>query len=474
MLSVLGGAAGILTAYWGVDALVALYGTAIPRSQQIHLSGAALAFGTLVSVLVGVAVGLLPMLRTNQSQVLAGLKEGSRGSSGRGSRLGRALVVTEVALAVLIVCGAGLLTKSVRHLQDVELGIEAPGNVMTFQISLPSAKYEAEGAAAQFYNDLLLRIERMPGVASVATTNRLPLLGGYNTTVFPSVADPERTARFVSIREVTPAFFETLGVPLTAGRWLTPSEFDDEASNSILVNQTLATQLFGSEDPLGQMVGPRWAEGGLRIVGVVGDIMGRNPTQPAPPAFFYSANTSDNLDRGLLVRSTIADPYDLLPGIRAALADLDQEVPLYGARTLGEIADTNLGTRRVAMSLFAVFAGLALLLGSVGIYGVMSFSVAQRSQEMGVRLALGADRGSIFGLVLSRAAYLTVPGIVVGLLLALASARILSGLLYEVGAQDPATYVLVTVVLLLVAAGASLLPAYRATRVNPVQSMRDG
>ncbi|HSG08196.1 MAG TPA: ABC transporter permease [Longimicrobiales bacterium] len=474
VLSLLGGLAGIVTAYWGVDALVAFFGTAIPRSQQIHLSGTALAFGTVVSVVVGVAVGLLPILRVNQIQLLENLKEGSRGSAGRRSRLGRALVVTEVALAVLIVSGAGLLTKSVRQIQEVDLGVATPEQVMTFQISLPSARYDADGAAARFYQTLLERIEGIPGVASAATTNRLPLLGGYNTTVFPTVADPDRNARFVSIRAVTPAFFETVGVPLLSGRWLTPAEFDDPESTSVLINQTLARQLFPNEDPLGQMVGPGWAEGGLRVVGVVGDIRGRNATRPAPPAFFFSANTSDERERGLLIRSRGPDPYLLLPTIREVLADLDGDVPLYSVRTLAEIADTNLGTRRLAMSLFSVFAGLALLLGSVGIYGVMSFTVAQRFQEMGVRLALGAERRSIFALVLAGAAQLALPGIVIGLLLALASARVLSGLLYEVGTQDPATYLVVSLVLIAVAAGASFLPAYRATRVNPVDSMRDG
>ena len=241
----------------------------------------------------------------------------------------------------------------------------------------------------------------------------------------------------------------------------------------MLINETLARQLFAGEDPIGQRIG-EWVEGGMLVVGVVGDVMGGGPTRPTPPAFYFPARLFGGVREAAAIVRTAGDPEALIPNLRLAVERLDPQLPVYSIRTMKEVAMQRMGSRRFAMSLFGVFAGLALLLGAVGIYGVMSFSVAQRSQELGVRLALGADRRSVFVLVLSRAALLTVPGIVVGLMLALASARVLSGLLYEVGAQDPATYVLVSLVLLLVAAGASYLPAYRATRVNPVQSMRDG
>ena len=325
---------------------------------------------------------------------------------------------------------------------------------------------------AEFHDDLLVELQRIPGVQSAATVNRLPLLGGYNTTNFPAVSDPERNARFVSIRSVSPDYFQTTGVPLVDGRWLTPTEFDDESSVSILVNETLATQLFPGEDPLGQMVGPGWVDGGLRIVGVVGDIMGGGPTSPPPPAFYYSANSSPSRNFSVMVKSGNRDPHGLVPSIRRIAAGLDPDVPIYQIRTLEEIAVGRLGARRVAMSLFDIFAALALALGAVGIYGVMSFTVTKRSKELGLRLALGASRRSIFRLVLEQGARLTLPGVAVGIVLAIVSARVLSTLLYEVSTIDPMTYVAVAIVLVVVAGVASYLPAYRATRVDPMATMR--
>jgi predicted permease len=472
VLSLIGGLAGIVTAKWGIGALVALFGGAIPRADQIHLSGTALAVGVATSLVVGILVGLIPLVRTNPDNALEHLKEGARGSAGRGGRLGSALVMVEVALSVLLVSGAGLLTKSVWKIQDIDLGIMDGDRVLTFMVALPRARYDEDPAKTRFLGDLLQELQRIPGVQSAAAVNRLPLLGGYNTTNFPSVADPERNARFVSMRAVTPDYFKTTGVPLVKGRWLTATEFEDDNSVSILVNETLATQLFPGEDPLGQMVGPGMVDGGLRIVGVVGDIMGGRPTSPPPPAFFYPVIASPSRNISVMVKSAGGDPYPLLPIIRQVVQEIDAEVPIYQIRTLGEIAVARLGTRRVAMSLFGIFAALALLLGAVGIYGVMSFTVAQRSKELGVRLALGASRRSIFRLVFERGARLTLPGIAVGVVLALASARVLSNLLYEVSTLDPITYIAVAGVLVFVAGFASYLPAYRATRVDPLASIR--
>jgi predicted permease len=458
VLSLLGGAVGTVAAYGGVDLLVSLYGSSLQRADQISLNGTALGFSLVMSLGVGVLVGFVPLFRTRSEYLQDSLKDGARGASGRGSRLGSGLVVAEVALAVLIVVGAGLLANSVWRLQQVELGVEDEERVLTFQLALPEAKYEEPAAL-------------MPGVEAVGLVNRLPLLGGYNVTNFPVFGDPERVAHFVSIRSVTPGYFDAIGLPLVAGRWLDATEFVEENLDPILVNETLARQLFGTEDPLGQRAGPGWTEDGLRIVGVVGDIVGGNPTRPAPPAFYFPRRADPNRNMSAVIKAS-GDPYVLLPSIRQSVARLDAEVPIFQVRTLEEIAQARLGTRRFAMSLFGVFAGLALLLGAVGIYGVMSFSVAQRSRDLGVRLALGASRASLLRLVMRQGARLTLPGVVVGLLLATASARVLGSLLYEVSALDPVTYGIVVVVLGFVAVAATGLPAYRATRVDPITSIR--
>jgi putative ABC transport system permease protein len=468
IISLLGGALGILAAGWGIDLLIGLYGSSLQRAGSIQLSGTALAFGVGITVITGLSMALVPLLRVNPERLHDSLKEGDRGSSTRGGWVGRAMIVTEVALAVPIVIGAGLLLNSMWRLQSVELGVKHSERVLTFQISLPSATYEEPSTIAAFYDGTVRSLESVPGVEAVATVNRLPLLGGANSDL-SVYGDPKRIARFVSIRSITSRYFEVTGVPLLSGRWFDRSEFLD-GTTAILINQTLARLLFGSEDPLGQSLDR--GENGSEIIGVVGDIMGGRPDQSAPPAIYFPAMHGASSDRSFLVK-TAGDPRALISTIRAAVGRQDSQVPMFGIRTLRDIALDNLSTRRFAMSLFGVFAGLALLLGAVGIYGVTSFAVAQRSRELGVRLALGATPTSVTGFVLSQSARLTIPGLLIGLALALAFARVLSSLLYEVGALDPTTYVAVAALFMAVALVAAYVPARRASRLDPLISIRD-
>jgi len=481
VLSLAGGALGMASAYWGVDLLVALYGGTLARADLIGVDGLVLAFGLATTLLVGLAVGLVPLLRLRPDDLREFLTDGARGASVRGSAVGRVLVVAEVALAVLVVAGAGLLANSMWRLQRVELGVSDPERVMTFTMSLPAAAYPDAAAIGGFADELGARLQAVPGVRVVGLVNRLPLLGGDNTnvTVF---GDPTREADFTSVRLVTPGFFAAVGVSLVAGRWLHDAEFRGTTS-SVVINQTLARRLFGGEDPLGRRIDPHFLDGGLVVVGVCGDIAGGRPDRPAPPAFYFPLATAlqlwasqprqanDYWGMSALVRAD-ADPRTSVPAFRRAVAAIDASLPVSDVRTLQDIAVDRLGTRRFAMSLFGVFAGLALLLGSVGIYGVMSFAVAQRSRELGMRLALGASRGSVLRLVLGQGARLTAPGLILGLAAALASARVLGNLLFEVSPLDPWTYTLVAGVLTLVALAATSVPALRATRVDPVTSIR--
>jgi predicted permease len=472
VLSLAGGALGVVGAYWGVDLLVALYGGSLQRADQIALNGTTMGLALGVSLLVGVVVGLVPLVRSRPDQLQDSLKEGARGTSAQGSRLGRALVMAEVALAVLIVAGAGLLTNSLWRMQQVELGVSDVDRVLTFNFSLPRAKYQDNSAINEFYNRLITELEPVAGVEAVGLVNRLPLLGGYNLTNFPVFGDPERVSHFVSMRSVSPGYLEAVGTPLIAGRWLETSEFADSQMNSVLINETLARDLFEGEDPLGQLVGPDWTGDGLLVVGVVGDIVGFSPTRPAPPAFYFPILANPRLQTSVLVR-TVGDPYATLPTIRQIARRLDPEVPIFDVRTLEEIARASVGTARFAQSLFGVFAALALLLGAVGIYGVMSFAVSRRAKELGVRLALGASRASVLRLVLGQGARLTLPGVVIGLMGALAAGRLLGNLLFEVSPLDPVTYGVVALLLAVVSIGASYLPAYRATCLDPIQSLKE-
>jgi len=471
VLSMLGGLVGLALAYVGVDALLALFGGSLPRAREIGVNGTALALGLATSLAVGVVVGLVPLLRMRPARLLEHLTDGDRGGPAQQSRLGRVLVTTEVALAVLIVCGAGLLASSVWKLQQVDLGVREPDRALTFQLSIPPAKYSNDDAIKTFWTDLETALGQLPGVEAVGLVNRLPLLGGYNVTNVYAFGDRERAAHFVSIRSVTADYVGAVGARLVAGRWLDSSELTSSEVRSVVINETLARQLFDGADPIGRLIDPGWTDDGLRVVGVIGDLMGGNPIQPAPPAFYYSRSADPRTAMSVIVRTAQA-PYEVLPLVRQTVEGLDPQLPVYGIQTLAEIAEARIGRHRVAMSLFGIFAGLALLLGAVGIYGVMSFSVAKRSREIGVRLALGQSRGSIFGLVMRQGARLTMPGLVVGLALALALSRVLGSLLYGVSPLDPATYAAVAGVLAFVSFVATYVPAHRATRVDPLVSMR--
>lgn len=471
VLSLLGGLVGVVLARVGVDALLGLFGGSLTRARDIHVNAASLGFGLATSLLVGILVGLVPLVRMRVSRLHEQLRDGARGASLQGNRLGRSLVMAEVALAVMIVSGAGLLVNSVWNLQEVDLGVREPDRVMTFQISLPEAGYADPASVQAFWRDLTAGLERIPGVQAAGLVNRLPLLGGTNITDLHAYGDEERMAHFVSVRSVTPGYLRAAGVPLVAGRWLDANEFADTLIRSVVVNQTLARQLFAGEDPVGRVIDPGWNDEGLQVVGVLGDIMGGSATRPAPPAFYFSWSADVDRDRSVMVR-TAGDPWETLPEMRTVAEAMDPELPIYRIRTLEDIAEGRLDSFRAAMSLFGIFAGFALLLGAVGIYGVMSFSVSQRRREVGVRLALGASRGSVLWMVLRQGAGLTAPGVVAGLLLALASARVLGGLLYEVSPLDVRVYVAVAAVLGLVALAATYLPAYRATRVDPAVGMR--
>jgi putative ABC transport system permease protein len=470
VLSVVGGAVGIVAAIGGIDLLVALYGGSLARAEEIEVNGTVLAFSLGVSLFVGLTVGLVPLLRAQPQRMFESLKNGDRGSSARDSRLGRSLVITEVALALVIVAGAGLLMNSMWRLQNVDLGLTDVDQMLTFQVSLPEAEYPSGDPVVGFYDALTEDLESIPGVEAVGFVNRLPLLGGTNTRI--SVwGDSEREANFVSFRPVTSGYFDALGVPLVSGRWLNAAEFADGTPN-VLINETLARRLFEGEDPLGQRLSD-WVEGGMPIVGVVGDVKGGGPTRPTPPAFYFPYAAFGGERAGAAIVRTAGPPETLIPHVRQAVERLDPRLPIYNIRTMADVAMERMGSRRFAMSLFGVFAGLSLLLGAIGIYGVMSFSVAKRSKELGVRLALGASRTSVMRLVLSQGFRLVAPGILIGLVLAVAAGRLLESLLFEVSALDPVTYLAVAFMLMLVGFVATGLPAFRATRVDPLTSIRD-
>jgi putative ABC transport system permease protein len=479
LLALIGGVAGTLLAIWGVALLRALGSTTVPRVADANLDVRVLLVTLGVSVVTGILFGLIPALSTLKPELTEALKEGGRGSTSgvRRNRVRNILVIAEIALALVLLVASGLLLKSFVRLQNVDPGFE-PRNVLTMEVSLPVAKYPRGKPVSDFYAELLRRIESMPGVEAAGLTSILPLSGNNSDSSFAIEGrDPQQSVYpDEEIRSITSNYFKTLKVPLLSGRF-----FDDrdgaDASQTTIVNRTFAQKWFPNEDAIGKRItfsdvrkpDIKW----ITIVGVVGDMRHRGlDVEPKPE--YYSPHPQ-NAYRGMILAVRSAqDPRTLTSAIRSELRRLDPELPAANVRTLEDVASESIAPRRLSVTLLGVFAVMALILASVGIYGVMSFLVVQRTHEIGVRMALGAQRADVLRLVIGRAAKLVAIGTATGLLLGIFGSRALQAMLYNVGAFDLATFAGVTVALCVVSLLASYIPALRATRADPMIALGHG
>jgi predicted permease len=474
LLSIIGGLAGALLAIWGLDLLRAIGTQTVPRIAEANLDLRVLIVTLLVSVCTGIVIGFLPAISSAKPELTEALKEGGRGSTtgARRNRMRNMLVVAEVALALVLLVGASLLLKSFVRLQNVAPGFE-PRNVLTMEMSLPVAKYARGKPVSDFYVEFLRRLQALPGVEAAALTTILPLSGTNSDSSFAIEGrDPTQDKIFPDeeIRVVTPDYFRALKIPLLQGRFFDERDKVD-APQAVIVSQAFAKKWFPNQEAIGKRItftDPRkpdveWTT----IVGVVGDIRHRGLEFEAKPEYYVPH--AQNSYRGMIlaVRSK-QDARSLTASIRKELRGLDPELPAANVRTLEEVASDSIAPRRLSVALISVFAAVALVLASVGIYGVMSFLVVQRTHEIGVRMALGAQRRDVLLLIIGRAARLVLIGTIVGLALAMLSTRALSALLYDVGAFDLPTFVIVTLVLASVALAASYLPALRATKADPM------
>ncbi len=479
LLAVIGGVAGTLLAIWGIDFLRALGSTTVPRIAEANLDVRVLLVTLSVSVVTGVLFGLVPALATAKPELTETLKEGGRGSTSglRRNRLRNALVIAEIALALVLLVGSGLLLKSFIRLQNVNPGFE-PRNVLTMELSLPVAKYARGKPVADFYAEFSRRVSALPGVEAAGFTSILPLSGDNSDSSFAIEGrDPlANTYPDEEIRSVTPDYLEALKVPLVRGRFFDDRDVAD-APLTTIVNDAFARKWFPSEDPVGKRItfsdtrkpDIKW----VTIVGVVGDVRHRGlDVEPKPE---YYLPHGQNAYRGMILAVRSAqDPRALTSSIRNELRRLDPELPAANVRTLEQVASESIAPRRLSVTLLGLFAVMALILASVGIYGVMSFLVVQRTHEMGVRMALGAQRSDVLRLVIGRAAKLVLAGTAIGLLLGILSSGALRALLYNVGAFDVTTFVGVTLTLCLVSLLASYVPALRATRADPMIALGHG
>ncbi len=473
VLALAGGLGGLLFSLWATRLLLRLYPRTIPRADAIRMDGVVLLFAALLSLLAGLLVGLLPALQLRGGALRGGLRAGGRGTAGGRQGMRRGLVVTEIALAVMLAAGAGLLLRTTRQLSRIDLGIGARG-ALIFDIGLPAARYGSAEAITGFYNSLLGSLAATPGVEAVGATTRRPLAGGTNGEIVLPGRDVRPT--LVEMREATPGFFAAVGIRLRSGRLLQDADMRRGAGVAV-VSEALARLLFPEGDALGRRVG--FPDGGatFEIVGVVSDLSEFGPEHPSRPTLYWPW-ASGGLTSGLPISQLTvvlraAEPLRMLPLVRNQVHALDPDLPVFQVTTLADLAARSIGEqRRSATSLLGILALCALLLGAVGIYGLVSYTVAQRTRELGVRTALGATAAGLVRMVVGEGVRLTVAGVALGTLAALASTRVLDNLLFGVTATDPLTLATVTLLLLLAAVLASALPALRAAKVEAIAALR--
>ena len=477
MLSLLGGVAGLLLARWGLHALVSLSSTVFPRVAAASIDGTVLAFTMLISLGTGIVFGLAPALQSSLDVKHDALKEGGRGSTAGSfsQRLRHAFIVVELALSLMLLNGAGLLLKSFLRLQEVDGGFR-PDRVLTMRISLPDAKYAKPEQFRAFFRDVTDRVSKIPGVQAVGAVNILPLSGGNQSgtaTIDTHAVPPDATTPEVDWRVVTPGFFKALGIELVSGRYLEERD-NDQAPSVAVVDETLAKTYWPNEDAVGKRVrlgGDKSTEGWMAIVGVVRHVRYQTLEAQSRATLYWPESQSNYRNLSLAVR-TLSDPHDFATAVQKEILAVDPDQPVYHVRTMEELLESSMARRRLSMLLLGIFAAAALLLAAVGIYGIMSYWVNQRSHEMGIRMALGAGRLDVLRLVLRQSFILAGLGVTLGLIGSLALTRLIESLLFNVKASDPVTFLTVAALLAGVALLASFIPAQRATSVDPMVALR--
>ena len=479
LLSLAGGVAGVIIAYWGVPALVATLPqnqlNALPflRTLKIDLNILGFSFG--LSLLTGLLFGLAPALQSSRVDLNEVLKEGGRQTSaGAGHRLRSAMVVAEIALAVVLLVGAGLMMKSLLRLLQTNIGFNTE-NLLTMTVVLPPSKYTDANPRINFNTQLQQRVQSLPGVVSAGTVDILPVNGG-NTTRFYIDGDPlpqpgQETE--ANIRVVNDNYFKTVGVPLIAGRMFDERDRPD-GPNVVIIGKTIADRMFAGRDPVGMRLHYTSVQADpITIVGVVGDVKITGLDEAVRPVLYYPYRQNAGNAANLVVRTT-TDPTSLAAAVRAEVRNLESETAILNVNTMeGMIAQTQASfIRRFPALVISIFAGVALLLASIGIYGVVSYSVSQQIHYIGIRMALGAGPSDILRMVLKQGLVLAVAGVGIGVVAALGLMRLLATLLYEVRTTDFSTFAIVSGTLFVVALVACYLPARRATKVDPLVALR--
>lgn len=477
LLALIGGGAGTLLAMWGLDLLRAISAQTVPRIAEANVDVRVLLVMLIISIGTGILFGIIPALASGNPELTEALKEGGRGATTGAprNRVRNALVVVEVAMALVLLVSAGLLVKSFVRLQDVHPGFN-PRNVLTAELSLPLLKYPRGKPVIDFYAEVVRRVRAIPGIESAGMTSILPLSGSNSDNSFHIEGRSEVQTKVYpdeEVRGITPDYFRVLQVPLMQGRFFTEADTAD-APGVVIINQAMAKKYWPGEDALGKRINfgdadpekIKW----FTIVGIVSDIHHQGLDIDPKPEFYLPHPQRPYRGMILAVRSA-QDPRSVTGTVRKEILAIDPEQPLANVRTLETVASESIAPRRLSVFLLGTFATIAMLLAAVGLYGVISYLVVQRTHEIGVRMALGAQRGDVLLLVIRHAMWLVLIGTAIGLAIAFFASRALQAMLYKVGAFDVPTFAGVTFALMAVALLASYIPALRATKADPMLAL---
>lgn len=474
MLSLAGGALGLLFAVWGSAALMALAPDNIPRLNEVGVDARVFGFTLVVSVLTGIVFGLIPAIQASKPDLNEALKEGSRGSmgSGSGKRTRSVLVAVEVALSLVLLIGAGLMIKSFIRLQQTHLGFNTE-NLLAVDLSLSESRYPEEHQQVAFFQKTLEQVGALPGIQSAAVTTGLPLTLSLSGSDFRIEGHPEPEAgkeMIINTRSVSPGYFSTLGISLLKGRDFSDRDKSDAPAVAI-INQDLSRTYFPDEDPIGKRITFSDGESWMSIVGVIADVKQVSLGSTAKPEVYFPYPQAASPEMSLVVRTT-NPPLSQAAALKGQIRVIDRDLPIADAKTMEQLLAESVSGPRFNMLLLTVFAVVALVLALVGIYGVMSYTVTQRTHEIGIRVAVGAQSGDVLRMVMGHGMFLAIIGVAAGLVGALALTRLMTTMLIGVEPDDPITFATIAVLVTAVALVACYLPGRRATKVDPLVALR--
>ncbi|HZS47352.1 MAG TPA: ABC transporter permease [Blastocatellia bacterium] len=484
LLSLIGGLFGLLLAYWGVGVLMSLAPSNIPRTDEIRLDLGAVAFTIALSLATGIFFGLAPAIHVSKPDLNDALKSGVRGSSDSAGkhRFRNSLVVAEFAMTVVLLVGAGLMIKSFIKLQEVNPGFST-NNIVSLRLVLPQSRYSTFDKQTGFFKEVNAKLASLPGVQSVGEISALPLSGFTNDRSFriegrpeiPGQPNPDEEIRFAG-----PNYFATMGIPLVRGRLFTERDNAD-APRVAIIDEAAKMRYWPNEEAIGKRIiynGMQSTVNWIEIVGIVGNVKHNGPDAKEDPEIYlpYSQplfmSSNSNVSALFIVVRTALDPSKTIPAIRSEITLLDKDQPISNIKTMRDLLDESVAQRRFSMLLLSIFAAVAVVLASVGIYGIMSYSVTQRTNEIGIRRALGASTGDVFMMIVTQGMKLSAIGVALGVVGAIGLTRLMSTLLFNVQATDPTIFILIASLLVVVALAACVLPARRAIKLDPMKALR--